>query len=122
MKWYLLFLHEQVLLGCAFFADPSQPTLSILHAIYVLQTLLGDGVVIYRCYVVWQSILVIILPSMLWCSVAVTGSGVIYSYSQVTNGSGDFFANVFGQPTQWVTAFFASTMATNLLSSGEHTK
>ncbi|KAG2134045.1 uncharacterized protein EDB93DRAFT_1092967 [Suillus bovinus] len=102
----------------AFFADPSQPTLSILHALYILQTLLADGVVIYRCYVVWQSILVVILPCMLWCSVAVTGVFVIYSYSAVTNITGDFFANVVGQPTHWVTAFFASTMSTNLLSSG----
>ncbi|KAG2335839.1 hypothetical protein BDR05DRAFT_985300 [Suillus weaverae] len=102
----------------AFFADPTQKTLLILRALYVLQTLLADGVVIYRCYVVWQSILIVILPSMLWCSVAVTGAFVVYCYSQATSNSANFFANLLGQTTQWVTAFFASTMATNLLSSG----
>ncbi|KAG2142358.1 hypothetical protein DEU56DRAFT_793714 [Suillus clintonianus] len=102
----------------AWFADPSQKTLAVLHAFYVLQTLLADGVVIYRCYVVWRSLWIIILPSLLWCSVAVTGSCVIYSYLQVSSTSGDFFAAVLGGPTHWVTAFFASTMATNGLSSG----
>jgi hypothetical protein len=77
----------------AFFADVTQETYVAKNAIYILQTLLADGVVvgsnfvcqleillaywnvisekkIYRCYVVWQSITVIILPSMLWCSAA----------------------------------------------------
>lgn len=102
----------------AFFADPSQKTLLILRGLYVLQTMLADGVVIYRCYVVWQSIWIIILPCMLWCSVTVTGISVVYYYSQASNASADFFANVVGEITQWVTAFFASTMATNGLSSG----
>ncbi|KAG2142365.1 hypothetical protein DEU56DRAFT_260171 [Suillus clintonianus] len=102
----------------AFFADPTQITLAIMHVFYVLQTLLADGVMIYRCYVVWQSFWVIILPSLLWCSVAVSGVGVIYSYLQAASNSLDFFANVGGGPSQWVTAYFASTMATNGLSSG----
>ncbi|KAG2111460.1 hypothetical protein DEU56DRAFT_985335 [Suillus clintonianus] len=102
----------------AFFADLTQPTMAIQHSLYLLQTLLADGVVIYRCYVVWQSVLIIVLPSMLWCSVAVTGVFVIYTFLQVTNNSTDLFANELGQPGQWVAAFFASTIATNLLSSG----
>ncbi|KAG2142361.1 hypothetical protein DEU56DRAFT_971983 [Suillus clintonianus] len=102
----------------AYFADPAQKMLAIMHVFYVLQTLLADGVVIYRCYVVWRSVWIIILPSMLWCSVAVTGAGVIYSYLQATGNSMDFYANLLGGPTQWVTAYFASTMATNGLSSG----
>ncbi|KAG2142366.1 hypothetical protein DEU56DRAFT_733896 [Suillus clintonianus] len=102
----------------AFFADPTQITLAIMHVFYVLQTLLADGVMIYRCYVVWRSVWIIILPSLLWCSVAVSGAGVIYSYLQATSNSLDFFANAAGGPIQWVTAYFASTMATNGLSSG----
>ncbi|KAI9569055.1 hypothetical protein HD554DRAFT_2322039 [Boletus coccyginus] len=98
----------------AFFADVSEPTFVIKNAIYTLQILLGDGVVIYRCYVVWQSFWSIILPSMLWCSVAVTGVGSVYSCSQATNDT-----NIFAKETaQWITAFYASTLAANLLSSG----
>ncbi|KAG2142380.1 hypothetical protein DEU56DRAFT_911083 [Suillus clintonianus] len=102
----------------AYFADPSQNIFAVLHAFYLLQTLLADGVVIYRCYVVWRSGWIIILPSLLWCSAAATGICVVYTYLEVTSTSGNFYANVVGQPTQWVAAFFASTMATNGLSSG----
>jgi len=80
----------------------------------VLQTLLADGVVIYRCYVVWQSVWIVVLPIILWCSVAVTGVIAIYSVSQASTGDGIFVKAL----AQWVTAFFASTIATNLLSSG----
>lgn len=54
----------------AFFADVSQETFVVKCAIYVLQTLLGDGVMIYRCYVVWKSVRIIILPCVMWCGVA----------------------------------------------------
>ncbi|KAG1730543.1 uncharacterized protein EDB91DRAFT_1156941 [Suillus paluster] len=98
-----------------FFADVTQETYVIKHGIYLAQTLLADGVVIYRCYVVWQSIWIIVLPSMLWCSVAVIGIVALYGISQAGTNSGNIFAPVLAQ---WVTAFFASTIATNLLSSG----
>lgn len=72
------------------FAELSRGTFMTNGAIFVFQTLLGDGVVvgsiiyfpfrnwyrkafwmkIYRCYIVWQTVWVIILPSMLWCGVA----------------------------------------------------
>jgi hypothetical protein len=99
----------------AFLADVSQQTYVLKHAFYVLQTLLADGVVIYRCYIVWQSIWIVILPSMLWCSVAVTGVIGLYCASQSGSDSGDIYAQVLAN---WVTAFFALTIATNLLSSG----
>ncbi|KIK48574.1 hypothetical protein CY34DRAFT_798080 [Suillus luteus UH-Slu-Lm8-n1] len=102
----------------AFFADLTQQTVVIKNVVYVLQTLLADGVVIYRCYVVWRSVSVIILPSVLWCSVAVTGFYATYSFLQVTSNSRDIYVNEYGQPAQWVTAFFSLTIATNLLSSG----
>ncbi|KAG2751868.1 hypothetical protein P692DRAFT_20799754 [Suillus brevipes Sb2] len=99
----------------AFFAEIARKTFVIKNAIFVSQTLLGDGVVIYRCYVVWQTVWVIILPSMLWFSVAVTGVYSIYSFSRTTSISG----NVFSHATrQWISAFYALTLATNLLSSG----
>ncbi|KAG2051774.1 hypothetical protein BDR06DRAFT_997954 [Suillus hirtellus] len=98
----------------AFFADISQETYVIKDALYILQTLLADGVVIYRCYVVWQSIWVIILPGMLWCSVAVTGVSVVYSGSQSSSG-----ASIFTQEfSRWIIAFFISTVVANVLSSG----
>ncbi|KAG1744620.1 uncharacterized protein EDB91DRAFT_195030 [Suillus paluster] len=96
----------------AFFADVAEQTYMIKNAIYILHTLLGDGVVIYRCYIVWQSIRIIILPSMLWCCGALTGFSAVYSVSQATSDAGNIFTKATGQ------SFFALTLSTNLISSG----
>jgi hypothetical protein len=98
----------------AYFADVSQGTYAIKNSIYVLQTLLGDAVAIYRCYVVWQAAWVIILPGMLWCGVAVTGALSVYGDSQ-TGSTGIISAVV---TMECMGAFCALTLAANLLSSG----
>ncbi|KAG2136052.1 hypothetical protein DEU56DRAFT_367205 [Suillus clintonianus] len=97
-----------------FFGDITQKSYAIKHALYLLQTLLADGVVIYRCYVVWQSVWVIIAPSMLWCGSVVTGVAANYFISQASS-SEVIFAKPLGQ---WITAFVILTMTTNFLSSG----
>ncbi|KAG1805558.1 uncharacterized protein BJ212DRAFT_1283488 [Suillus subaureus] len=100
----------------AFFADVTQDTFVIKNAIYTLQTLLGDGVVIYRCYVVWQSAWIIILPCMMWCGVAASGICSVYYFSQASTAEiENFFASRIGH---WVATFLASTLATNVLSTG----
>ncbi|KAG2033016.1 hypothetical protein BDR03DRAFT_1002324 [Suillus americanus] len=97
-----------------FFADVTQRTFLIKNTIITLQTLLGDGVVIYRCYFVWQSVWIIILPCMMWCGVAAFGICMVYVQAPTTNAK-----NVFGNKTgHWITAFLSLTLATNLLSSG----
>lgn len=97
----------------AFFADASQETWVVKNAIIILQTLLGDGVVIYRCYVVWQSVWIIIMSCIMWCGVAVFGVITVYNFSQAP--SNNVFAN---QTRHLVAAFMTLTLATNLLSSG----
>ncbi|KAI9461345.1 hypothetical protein HD554DRAFT_2176309 [Boletus coccyginus] len=100
----------------AFFGDVTQNTFIIKNVIYALQTLVGDAVVIYRCYVVWQSIWIIVLPAMLWCLVAATGvCALYYSASQATSNATNIFAKQTGQ---WITTFYATTLTVNLLSSG----
>ncbi|KIK82387.1 hypothetical protein PAXRUDRAFT_718212 [Paxillus rubicundulus Ve08.2h10] len=49
----------------AFFSDVTQWSFVYKNMLYMLQTLAGDGVVIYRCYVVWQSFGMIIIPLIL---------------------------------------------------------
>ncbi|KAG2106928.1 uncharacterized protein F5147DRAFT_216204 [Suillus discolor] len=97
----------------AFFADISEETLAVKDAILVLQTLLGDGVVIYRCYIVWQSVWIIIIPCMTWCGIAAFGVVTLYDFSQAS--SNNVFTNKIGHS---VATFMALTLATNLLSSG----
>lgn len=100
----------------AFFAYTPQATFLAKSAIYILQTLVGDGVVIYRCYVVWRSIWVIIIPCIMWCGVAGCSVCMVYFFSQASISEiENFFTSKLGH---WVAAFLSSTLATNLLSTG----
>ncbi|KAG2141893.1 hypothetical protein DEU56DRAFT_734031 [Suillus clintonianus] len=99
----------------AFFGDITQVTYVIKHALYMIQTLLADGVVIYRCYVVWKTVWVIIVPSVLWCGGAVTGVAAVYDLSQASRNPTDIFTTVVAD---WIKVFIISTLVTNLLSSG----
>ncbi|KAF8835805.1 hypothetical protein BDN67DRAFT_998576 [Paxillus ammoniavirescens] len=98
----------------AFFSDVAQWSFVSKNVLYMLQTLVGDGVVIYRCYVVWQSFWVIAIPLMLWLSVAVTGVGCVYFISQATTNKENIFTPMTGP---WITAFLAATLFTNILST-----
>ena len=125
-------------------------------SLYILQTLLGDFCIvrkyycctitrwsvvpdtisqIYRCSIVWQhNIWIIILPILLWiscggklgtlwicnkgwrtCSNSVTGIGVITSFSKASRSPElETPAQVFSF-TGWVTAFLAATLATSIM-------
>ncbi|KAG2072010.1 hypothetical protein BDR04DRAFT_1097255 [Suillus decipiens] len=98
----------------SYFADVSQKIFVVKNSIYVLQTLLGDAVAIYRCYVVWQAAWVIILPSILWCGVAATGALSVYGDSQ-TSSAGVSSTEV---TVECMGAFCGLTLAANLTSSG----
>lgn len=138
----------------AFFADVTQPTFVMKNAVYTLQTLLGDGVVvspritpnkryniliehqIFRCYVVWQNIWIVLLPILGWVAVGgqynkspsylsdfgliinlyhiATGVGCVYSLAHAQATSGNIFASVTGK---WITSFYATTLATNLFAT-----
>ncbi|KAH9902812.1 hypothetical protein C8Q73DRAFT_22660 [Cubamyces lactineus] len=98
----------------AFFSAPSETTFIAKNIVYLFQTLLGDGVLIYRCYVVWQSWLIIVFPILLWFWIGAAGAIAIHASSTVPEGSGTVFVTKVGQ---WITAFYASTLATNFLVS-----
>ncbi|KAG2040142.1 hypothetical protein BDR03DRAFT_858679 [Suillus americanus] len=97
----------------AFFQDISQPTFLAKNILYAFQTMIGDGVLIYRCHVVWQSIWVIVLPSLLWFSASAASFTAPYYASKSTGG--DIYTNQAGR---WVAALFVLTLLTNLLTSG----
>ncbi|KIJ62435.1 hypothetical protein HYDPIDRAFT_114550 [Hydnomerulius pinastri MD-312] len=98
----------------AFFADVKQETFVFKNAVYSIQTLLGDAVVIYRCYVVWQSRSIIILAVLLWFAVAATSVGFLYNIAHATVYAEIIFVLNTGT---WITSFYALTIATNVLSS-----
>jgi len=111
---YGLILYRDTFPGgpVGYFSDVSQWTFNAKNHIYIVQTLIGDGVILYRCYVVWQSKLILIFPLMLWCSAGVTGimASVTAQYSTQSG--------VFGGALQkWITAFWATALSTNLMAT-----
>ncbi|KAF5361116.1 hypothetical protein D9758_009084 [Tetrapyrgos nigripes] len=98
----------------AFFGDATQIFFLIRSSLYVAQTLVADGVVIYRCYSVWQSYYVIIFPSILWCSVLASGAGALNSLAEAgrANGAAEIFTFA-----KWINSFFGSSLATNIIST-----
>lgn len=96
------------------FADLSQFTFLLKGVTYSFQTILGDGVVIYRCYMVWQSIYVIIFPLTMLSGLAVASARSIWACSQANSPPGGIFSQQTGQ---WIKAAYASTLSTNLIST-----
>ncbi|KAI0660050.1 hypothetical protein C8Q70DRAFT_72512 [Cubamyces menziesii] len=94
----------------AFFGQPSEWTFVAKNAVYTVQTLLGDGILIYRCYMVWQTWLIIALPIGLWVWVGVVGILSVHAVAIVPLGAGTVFLKDVGR---WITAFYASTLSTN---------
>ncbi|THU91644.1 hypothetical protein K435DRAFT_780608 [Dendrothele bispora CBS 962.96] len=98
-----------------FFADATQLYFLIRSGFYLTQTLLADAVVVYRCYVVWQSKWAIVFPSCLWISLLATSIGALYSLGRAVTEHGGvqiFFL------AKWINAFFAMSLSTNLISTG----
>jgi len=99
----------------AFLNNISQWTKPIGDLLYTLATLIGDGTLMYRCYVVWGSKWwIIALPMLLWLGTAVTALRAIAMEFQLQGGEGIFVSQING----WIEAFFSCTMATNGLTTG----
>ncbi|KAJ7460674.1 hypothetical protein FB451DRAFT_1269874 [Mycena latifolia] len=98
----------------AWFANGSDPSFIFKNIIYSFQTALGDGVVIYRCYMVWRKVWIIVVPIIMWLGVCTTAAGCIVTLSQPTAESADIFAKHTGQ---WITSFYATTLTCNLTAT-----
>ncbi|EJC99742.1 uncharacterized protein FOMMEDRAFT_170331 [Fomitiporia mediterranea MF3/22] len=97
-----------------YFADITQPTFIFKSAVSTVQTLMLDGVVIYRTYVVWQNYYVLLLPILGWFGLLTASIGTVISLSQSAEHANDIF---FARTGHWITAIWATTLATNLSSS-----
>ncbi|KAF7342247.1 hypothetical protein MVEN_01812700 [Mycena venus] len=99
----------------AWFANDIDPSFIFKNAVYGIQTALGDGVVIYRCYMVWRSVWVIVLPLILWLAFCSTTVGGLYTLTHSSASTGPIFTQRVGH---WITAFYATTLLCNLCATG----
>ncbi|KAL4255312.1 hypothetical protein AB1N83_013908 [Pleurotus pulmonarius] len=88
----------------------SHPLHVVKTIFYVTQTLLGDAVVIWRCYVLLDQRLLVLVPTATVLVVnAAVGYIVCWSLSQASPGS-----NIFHTASSWITTFFILTMCINI--------
>ncbi|KAF5353948.1 hypothetical protein D9756_007177 [Leucocoprinus leucothites] len=79
-------------------------------AMYIVQTFVGDGVAIYRCYIVWSRRLVFILfPCAIYIGSIVSGIGILVTMGKATAGSLVFLDEL----GDWISSFFALTLVTS---------
>ncbi|KAG7097508.1 hypothetical protein E1B28_004850 [Marasmius oreades] len=95
-----------------FFDQLSEFTQIFGTAIYVAQTLVGDAVVLLRCYIVWERRWYVAgFPLILLLGSTASGIGILYTFARVTP-----HAQIFAIELQnWIVSFFSLTLATNLI-------
>lgn len=98
-----------------YFADFSQLTFLAKSVLYNIQTLILDAVVIYRTYIVWQTPWAVVLPILGWFGLLAASLGINISLGTASQHASD---NIFAVDVgKWITATYALTLSTNLLSS-----
>ncbi|KAK0201469.1 hypothetical protein DFS33DRAFT_1276360 [Desarmillaria ectypa] len=100
---------ESTALG--YYSDLSNPLQAAKTAIYVTLTLVGDGFVIYRCYVVWNRKWYIIPgPLLLLCGTG-CGFGATVAFSHAAPGAEVFLPAI----VPWITGFISMTLCINVV-------
>ncbi|KAJ2932982.1 hypothetical protein H1R20_g4130, partial [Candolleomyces eurysporus] len=95
------------------FAEISDWVNVMKFADYAAQTFIGDGILIYRCYIIFNKRWwVVILPILMWLATAVC-SGVTV-YIEATIGSGDLGQSQF-EP--FISSTLSLTLATNVITT-----
>ncbi|TFY56954.1 hypothetical protein EVG20_g8730 [Dentipellis fragilis] len=95
----------------AYYHNVKNPLHITKTALYVSQTLLGDGILIWRCYIVWQKRLRVLLPLVaFWIATACCGYAISISFAVAAPGT-----TVFSTALNWVTSFGSLTAAINII-------
>ncbi|KAH7920839.1 hypothetical protein BV22DRAFT_772078 [Leucogyrophana mollusca] len=96
-------------------SDLNQTCIAFRNFAYVLVNVLGDAVIIFRCYILWQKYWVVILPFIMWCGVAVFG--ILGAIGAGIPGNQAPRVLVAGN-AEVMTVFFALTLGMNTLTTG----
>ncbi|KAF8836806.1 hypothetical protein BDN67DRAFT_1014363 [Paxillus ammoniavirescens] len=98
----------------AFFQDVTRTTFK--NILYLIETLVSDAIIIYRCYLMWRRIEFVIIPIIGLMATAVTGTYTIWAISQLSATSPNII--FLRQTGQWIISFYSTALATNLVATG----
>ncbi|THH33834.1 hypothetical protein EUX98_g356 [Antrodiella citrinella] len=83
--------------------------------LYATQEILGDGVAIYRCWVIWnRDWRIVILPLMLFIVSIISGYTVCGLYTSQVAGSTVFAPRL----THWISTFYAVAVVQSAMTTG----
>ncbi|KAG7099699.1 hypothetical protein E1B28_001519 [Marasmius oreades] len=96
-----------------YFNDLGRPDKVVAGVLNALMTWMGDSLVIYRCYLVWDSnIWVVILPISLLIVSIISNCVALYMFTKVPLGT------IFGPAlVHWMNTIYATAFAQNALTS-----
>ncbi|KAJ6567952.1 hypothetical protein DFH09DRAFT_1363165 [Mycena vulgaris] len=107
-------LHAQVGGPAAFLGDKTAWHLITADVLYVTQCILGDSIAIYRCWILWdRDLRIVVLPLILLAANIATGYAACERLA--TSSPGHIFnANV----RDWIMSFYALAVVLNAVTTG----
>ncbi|KAH0585533.1 hypothetical protein H2248_008765 [Termitomyces sp. 'cryptogamus'] len=84
------------------------------RAVLLVQIVLGDAIVLYRCYIVWSSILILVLPALLFVSGIGLGIVTVWTWTKIETNPNILFSEL---GTHLTAGLFGSTLAGNAIST-----
>ncbi|KAF7326704.1 Vacuolar triacylglycerol lipase [Mycena sanguinolenta] len=81
--------------------------------LYTIQSLLGDAMAIYRCYIVWQDYRFVILPVAMLVTSTVAGSMVTVLFANLAPDASIFSHTL----TAWIDVFYSMAVAQNIITT-----
>ncbi|KAH8096906.1 hypothetical protein BXZ70DRAFT_323171 [Cristinia sonorae] len=85
-------------------------TFIVKGCLYPFQVLILDGVVIYRAYVAWQNLWVVVIPCIGWCALFASTGGLMHSLIINPQNAPQSYSI---RSSPWITALYACTLFTN---------
>ncbi|KAI0773174.1 hypothetical protein BD413DRAFT_472762 [Trametes elegans] len=97
-----------------YFNDVSRLSFILKTVLYQVQTLILDGVVIYRTYKVWRNIFVIIVPVIGWLGLLASAGGMAWALAITPPIGHDIFESL---TSHWIAGNWSMTLITNLAAT-----
>lgn len=109
----LAFIYSHIEGGSnAFYAEVSQPLNVAQQSLFIVNGIIADCLLIFRCYIVWGGQLwICAVPFLLLMLSAGSGFYFTRAYALVPPGGSAWQPNI----QRWITTFTATSLATNLL-------
>ncbi|KAF8261168.1 hypothetical protein EI94DRAFT_1833463 [Lactarius quietus] len=117
IRLYLAYKNSETNTGADKYYFNVTSTLSVMKtSVYLVETLASDLFILYRCYVVWNSnIFVIVLPVLLYFADMATGIAAVYTLSLIKPTSSAEFSL---EQERITNSFFSCTLAVNSVCTG----